>query len=310
MNVALANQPGVAVRITQRQRRRTLCTFAVACMTVTAIFWPIAQTLVNAWTHSRTYAHGALIVPAVLYMAWCERDRLLDLGPAPHSRGLFLILILACVGLLGYRTQTLVAQQVALLAMLPALVWTCFGIDILRTLRFPLGLLVFALPVGTSIEPLLQKVTTSFILAGLNLIGIPLHRDGYFITVSSGTWEVAPDCAGLRYLLPGLALGYVYTAVMHHRLTQRLTFLIMCAGALILANGIRAYSIILGDHLGIAEGTDHRVYSYAVYVVTVISLGWLGLRWGENRRGEQTPVLSAIGTSSAAELVLRPRLPR
>lgn len=291
------------MQTTQRQWSRAICTFAVACMTVTALFWPTAQTLVNVWTHSRTYAHGALIVPAILYMAWCERDRLLALAPVPNFRGLFLILFLACGWLLGHRTQMLIAQQVALLAMSPALVWTCFGTDVLRTLRFPLGLLVFALPVGTSIEPLLQSVTTSFILAGLNLVGIPFQRDGYFITVASGTWEVAPDCGGLRYLLPGLALGYVYTAVMHHRLTQRLTFLMLCAGALILANGIRAYSIILGDHLGIAEGTDHRVFSYTVYAVTVCVLGWLGLRWGDNRR-EDMAAATAVGASSEAERVL------
>jgi len=50
---------------------------------------------------------------------------------------------------------------------------------------------------------------------------------------------------------------------------------VLCSGALILANGIRAYSIILGNHLGVAEGTDHRFFSYAVYAATYLSLaGW------------------------------------
>jgi len=196
-------------------------------------------------------------------------------------------------------------QQVAVIAMVPAITLAVFGRAVWRIVGFPLGMLAFALPVGTSIQPWLQDVTTGFIVIGLELAGIPFHRDGYFITVSSGTWEVAPDCAGLRYLLPGLALGYVYTAVMHHRLKHRLSFLMLCSGALILANGIRAYGIILGNHLGVAEGTDHRVFSYAIYAVMVLFLGRLGLRWTDNPIEEQMAAGSAFGTLSAGDNVLR-----
>ncbi len=52
---------------------------------------------------------------------------------------------------------------------------------------------------------------------------------------------------------------------------------------LMVANGVRAYGVIVGDHFGIAEGTDHRVFSYTIYGVTVPLLYWLGLRWTENK---------------------------
>jgi len=248
---------------------------------VVVLFWQTVQTIVNIWAHSRTYAHGILVLPATIYMVWCWRDRLLKLHPVANSWGLVLLGVLVCGWFGGEITQSLIAQQAALIAMVPALVWAFLGTDVFRTLQFPLGFLVFALPAGASIEPWLQSVTARFIIIGLNLAGIPLSRDGYFITIPSGTWEVAPDCGGLRYLLPGLALAYVYTAVMHHTLKQRVTFLVVCAGGLIFANGVRAYGIILGDYLGVAEGTDHRFFSYAVYGVTVALLGWLGIGWSE-----------------------------
>ena len=50
---------------------------------------------------------------------------------------------------------------------------------------------------------------------------------------------------------------------------------------LLVANGIRAYTIILGDHFGIADGADHRVFSYTVYGLTMPLLLWFGLRWQE-----------------------------
>jgi hypothetical protein len=51
------------------------------------------------------------------------------------------------------------------------------------------------------------------------------------------------------------------------------------------ANGVRAYGVILGDHFGIADGTDHRVFSYTIYGLTIPLLFWLGLRWAENMTG-------------------------
>jgi exosortase A len=259
----------------------------LAWLVVLAIFWTTAHSLVDAWARSRSYAHGFLVLPATGYMVWCYRDRLRKLTPSSHAAGPLLFVALACTWFIGERTGDLLVQQIAVVAMLPTLILSVMGAGVLRVLRFPLGFLGFALPIGTSIEPWLQKMTALFIVTGLDLAGIPHARDGFLITIPSGTWEVAPDCSGLRYLLPGLALSYVYTALMHDRVKQRVSFLFVCALFLVVANGVRAYGIILGDHLGIAEGTDHRVFSYTIYGVTLWSLGWLGLRWDAGRVRER-----------------------
>jgi hypothetical protein len=59
------------------------------------------------------------------------------------------------------------------------------------------------------------------------------------------------------------------------------------------ANGIRAYTIILGDHFGIADGADHRVFSYAVYGLTMPLLLWFGLRWQDIMKPIIVPHLRA-----------------
>jgi hypothetical protein len=48
---------------------------------------------------------------------------------------------------------------------------------------------------------------------------------------------------------------------------------------LLLANGLRALSIILVDHWGLADGTDHAVFSVFVYGLTLPLLAWMGSRW-------------------------------
>jgi exosortase len=168
--------------------------------------------------------------------------------------------------------------------MVPGLMLALFGKDVSKTLSWPLGFLIFMVPVGTAIEPWLQDITTWFVRVGLDLAGISYLPERHRFILTTGTWNVDPDCAGLRYLLPGLALGYAFVTLMYRRSNRRLLFLAVCAVVLLVANGIRAYTIILGDHFGIADGADHRVFSYTVYGLTMPLLLWFGLRWQETMK--------------------------
>jgi exosortase len=185
--------------------------------------------------------------------------------------------------LFGNLTDVVWLQQAAVAAMFPGLMWALIGTEVTRTLLWPLGFLLFLIPVGTALEPWLQDFTAWFIRMGLDFAGISYIYDSYRIELSSGIWTVDPDCGGLRYLLPGLALGYAFVTLVYRRPTRRILFLVLCAVVLMVANGIRAYSVIMGDHLGIADGTDHRVFSYIVYGLTMPLLFWFGLKWQESK---------------------------
>lgn len=255
--------------------------FAILCVAVVIVFWHTVRSMIDEWSHSRTFAHGFLVLPATLYLVWCYRDRLLEVSLRPHLGGIVLMALLGGCWFLAEDPTLLFVRQIVVMAMFPALVLIVFGTEVLRTIAVPLGFLVFAVPLGTSIEPWLQEITSRLVMLGFDMTNIPHVRSGALITIPSGEWEITLDCGGLRYLLPGVALGYVYAAVMYHTWKQRVGFLLLCGVSMVLANGLRAYGIILGDHLGIADGTDHRVFSYTIYGITVVSLGWLGLLWPE-----------------------------
>ena len=255
----------------------TLVLAISSCMVVAALFWPTLATLVAAWSESRTYAHGFLVVPGTLYLLWGYRGGIVR--PSPGAWGWLAATGPGGAWVAGSLLDSLTVQQISVLSMFPCLVYAIWGKTAFRQLLLPLGFLLFALPIGAALEPWLQDITVMLLSIGLRAARIPFQQSGVFITMSSGTWEVAPDCGGLRYLLPGLALGYLYAAVLYRRAVVRIRFLAMCAVALILANALRAYGIMVTDHLGIADGTDHRVFSYTIYAITVFLLAWLGRRW-------------------------------
>jgi exosortase A len=251
---------------------------------VVAIFWQTVEQMILIWANSRTFAHGFLVLPATAYLIWSYRDVWVDLESHPSAYGLGSLLFPVSGWLVGNATDVVWLQQAAVVAMLPGLMWALLGKEVIRPLLWPLGFLVFLIPVGTALEPWLQDFTAWFIRIGLHLAGIPYLYEPHRIELTSGTWTVDPDCAGLRYLLPGLALAYAFVTLVYRRPARRLLFLTLCTLVLMLANGIRAYSVILGDHFGIADGTDHRVFSYAVYGLTMPLLLWLGLYWQENAK--------------------------
>ena len=222
--------------------------------------------------------------------------------------------VLAVAWLFAHLGNFQLVEQAAVMAMFPGMIWATLGTAVFQGLLFPLGFLIFAVPWGTFLEPWLQHCTAVFIALGLEVANIPMHWEGYVVTIPTKTWEVAPDCGGLRYLLPGLALGYVYAAVIYRDWLRRLWFLSACCGLLMLANGLRAYGIIISDHFGIAEGTDHRVFSYTIFAIVLFLLFQLGLTWRRPEDvsavierqfdGKNRPVRSSILTAVVSIAVL------
>ena len=255
--------------------------FLITVLCVIGLYWGTIGRMVEMWANSRTFAHGFLILPATAYLIWSYRDVWIRHEAYPSVWGLSALSIAACAWLIGGTTKVIWLQEIAVVAMAPGLMLALFGKDVSKTLSWPLGFLIFMVPVGTAIEPWLQDFTTWFVRVGLDLVAIPYLPERHRFILTTGTWNVDPDCAGLRYLLPGLALGYAFVTLMYRRSNRRLLFLAVCAVVLLVANGIRAYTIILGDHFGIADGADHRVFSYAVYGLTMPLLLWFGLRWQE-----------------------------
>jgi exosortase len=271
-----------ASRFTESQR----AVFIVigSCAVVLVLFWQTMKTMVIVWAQSRTFAHGFFVIPVCLYLAWCYRERLASLVLQPSRSGLIFLIVVAASWLCGHRMHSILSQQIAMLTMFPALVWATLGTEALKSFLFPLGFLAFALPIGTSVEPWLQQFTSAVVVGILHVAGIPLQWDGHLIAIPSKVWEVTPDCGGLRYVLPGLALAYVSAGILYTRPSRRLGFLLLTTAVLMVANGVRASMIILWDHLGIVQGADHRLFSYSIYGMTLITLFWIGLKWQERQQ--------------------------
>jgi exosortase A len=261
-------------------------------LTLAGIIWLLgwyAETvlsIVTIWERSSTYAHGFLIFPISAYLIWARRSELLAIAPKPDFSGLAVLAGLGFMWLLGGLAVAPVVQQYALVMMIPTLVWVVLGRGVVTALFFPLLFLLFAVPVGDFLLPPLMNFTADFTVAALRLTGIPVFREGNFFTVPSGNWSVVEACSGLRYLIASLTLGCLYAYLTYRSIRRRLVFIGLSILVPILANGFRAYMIVMIGHLSnmrLATGIDHYIYGWVFFGVVMLLLFWIGSFWRQDR---------------------------
>lgn len=105
------------------------------------------------------------------------------------------------MGLLAQLIDVRVLQQLAFIGMVPALVRLLIGWPASKTIAFPLGFLIFAVPMGGVLIYPLMHFTADFTVAALRLTGIPVYQQGTYFTMPGGRWSVVEGCSGMRYLI-------------------------------------------------------------------------------------------------------------
>ena len=301
--------------------RLALGALAIVIIAFLAFYWRAAAGAVQVWYESRAYNHGFLVIPIVGYLIWERRAWLNGLAPAPWPPALLLLIPAGAVWLVADTVGLLEGQQLALFIGLQAIFLAMLGPAIYNRLRFPLLYLFFLIPTGEFRVPYLQDFTARFMVAGLRLSGIPTYSDGIFISIPTGNFEVAEACAGLRFLTATVAFGLLFADFAYDSLRKKLVFYALCLVTPIIANGLRAYGIVLIAHLSdneLATGVDHIVYGWVFFSMVTLLLIAIGMSFRDHgvklppaRRGERAASGSPRGVAAvAAASLLLLALPR
>ncbi len=281
--------------------------FAVAATLLApfVIYFGTARSIVSIWNSSETFAHGYIILPISLWLVWRERASLAQLTPMPWWPAL---LVLAACGfgwLLAYLGDVQVVRQYAFVAMIPVAAVAVLGLRISRQLAFPLLFLLFAVPFGDIfIDPLIN-LTADFTVALVEATGIPILRQGNNFSLPSGDWSVVEACSGVRYLISSVTLGCLYAWLTYRSWQRRLLFVLVSIAVPILANGLRAFMIVMIGHFSgmtLAVGVDHLIYGWLFFGLVMFLMFWIGSFWREdapstaaqeNPAGPSQPVMAA-----------------
>ena len=244
--------------------------------------------LVSDWYNDPDYSHGFLVPFLSAFFIWERWDDLKKENIAPSLLGAGVLcfgLVCLVIGLVG---AELYVQRVSLIVVLAGLVFLILGWRYLWILSFPIGFLLFMIPlpaivVNTIAFPLqlFAAKTATFCLFSL---GIPVLREGNLIILASTTLEVAEACSGLRSLLSLLALGTVYGYFSQNAVWKRWVLVILSVPIAIVANAFRVSGTgVLAHYFGVeaAEGFYHTFEGWIVFVVAFVLLFFCGMILGK-----------------------------
>lgn len=225
------------------------------------------------WSTSIIYAHGFLILGAIAYLLFRQRNQLTDLpvniSPLACSvvfglTGVLLVSTFADIQLFRLLTAPLIV------VFLGATIW---GKAFVRLAAPPVFLIYFAAPIWDELSPLLQQITVWVNQWLLGIFDIPAIIKEFYITIPSGVFYVADGCSGVRYLMVGLFLAAFSGLLFFNSLPRTIVLIVIAAFLSMLANWIRVFGIIYAGHHSQMQSSlvkDHEMFGWVVFVLIML----------------------------------------
>ena len=260
---------------------------------VLVLFRETAAAMVSIWIRSDTFNHAFLVPPIAAWLAWRRRAEVAVLPHLPVPWVLLPLALTCLLWLLGQLGGVAAASQLALVTMLLLTVPALFGGSVTRVLLFPMLFLYFAVPIGEFVVPQLQEWTADVTVLALRASGIPVYREGNQFIIPSGTWSVVEACSGIHYLIACFVVGTLFAYLNYRSARRRIAFMLVLLVFPIMANWVRAYTIVTIGHLTgspMILGVSHMTYGWVLFGALIVLLFVVAARWAED---EEPPLPSA-----------------
>jgi exosortase A len=278
--------------------------FRLLCLTFVlwaALFYGSIESTVAIWLRSETFTHCFIILPICIYLIKLKWSALNAAKIAPNFWILLPLLGVLMLWLLGDLAKLLVIEQGAAFLMLPLMIWLFLGNQVARILIFTFAFWMFSVPAGEFLVPQLQNLTADITVWSLQMTGVPVYREGLYLAVPNGLFEVAVACSGIRYLIASFTLGTLFAYLNYQSNKKRLIFVLFSLALPLLANGIRAYGIVMIAHLSdmkYATGVDHLIYGWMFFGLVIFVMFAVGSIWSD-----PVPALEPANSNQTAVLI-------
>ncbi|MCC6294007.1 MAG: exosortase/archaeosortase family protein [Bryobacterales bacterium] len=242
------------------------------------VYLPTLSFLVRNWIDDEDMGHGFFVPLVAGYLIWVKRDKILQQEYTPNYWGLPVVLLGAIQMLVAHLGVELFLARVAFLVTLVGIVLFYGGTRLLRTLAFPLGLLIFMIPIPAIIYNQitfpLQLFASQVAEVTLGFLGIPVLREGNILELPSQRLSVVEACSGIRSLLALSFLSLTYAAVFDDKRWMRPVLLIMTVPIAILSNAFRVTLTGLFSEVNpeFAKGLFHTMEGSVIYLMSLAML--------------------------------------
>jgi len=222
--------------------------------------------------------HGFFVPIISGFIVWQRRAELAAIKPRPNMWGLPVVIWGAVQLFLGTLGVELFTTRIALIVTLAGTVLLLGGSHMFRKVAFPIFLLLFMVPIPSviynSITFPLQILATKLADNALDLLGVPVLRDGNILTLPNQTLSVVEACSGIRSLLSLTFLSLVYGYFFERKRWIRVVLFLATIPIAIIANGSRVTitGILTQVKPELAEGFFHESTGWVIFMIALAIL--------------------------------------
>ncbi|MGB7849198.1 MAG: exosortase/archaeosortase family protein [Candidatus Acidiferrum sp.] len=246
-----------------------------------ALYHRVIEGLLAQWWRDPNSSYGFVVPVLFLWMLWNRREKFKCLVLVPNWWGL--LLVLGAMGLLVLGTlgaENFLSRTSLLFALAGLAIYFC-GWPFFRLAFVPWALLFLMIPlpviIYNRITIPLQFLASRFATSLLDLMGVPVLREGNIIYLPSISLEVAEACSGMRSLMALITIAVVYAYLFEKKAWRRVSLVLSAIPIAVLANGFRIMgSGLLGQYWSPekAKGFFHEFSGLLIFCVSCILL-WM-----------------------------------
>jgi exosortase len=246
-------------------------------------YFPAARVLVIQWNELEEYSHAFLTVPIIGYMVWLKRRVLHKQQSNSQQIAAMVTLTLSTLFyLVASKLHVPSVINLTLIISLLSILLYFFSFDSLRKLAIPILLTIMLIPIPTQLYsmitvPLQLKVSE---LSGflLQLLNVPLFREGNIINIPSKTFQVIDACSGMRYIISITTLSLLFGYFTLHKNISKIILVLFAVPIAFLVNIIRVMTQVLAFHyfqIDWSTGTAHTLMGVVVFGLAILALFFL-----------------------------------
>ena len=250
-------------------------TALVGCLVILSIFLfiPVIRDLFSIWYKNSDYSHGFMVIPLSIYFVWMKREELKAIDIKPSWIGLPLFCISVAIYIIAYITNFHTLTFISIPAVMFSLILFHGGWSLAKKLIPAILFLIFMFPIPSAyyiqLTNPLKLIITEISSTLINLMGIPVYREGNLLFLSSTQLEVAEACSGIRSLYSYMMLGCMF-ALMVKRWHSKVLLIISTIPLALFINIVRVTGTgILANYFGsqVAQGFFHEFSGMLLFII-------------------------------------------
>lgn len=222
-------------------------------------------------------SYGWYIPLFSLYVLWQERRKIVESLGKPSVIGLLFVLPSLLVGFLGIRGLQVRFEILGFIGLLFGLTWTFFGRRTVGSAIFPIGFLLFCMPLHSYLDLVtihLRLLAVSIAAGTLQGCGVEIVRQGTMLVSPTGAFaiDIAEPCSGLRSLFAMMALTAGYAYFTQPTWFRRGLLFALSIPIAILGNVSRIFSIVIVAATCSADFATGFYHDYSGYIVFLVAI--------------------------------------